>query len=285
MATNPYFRKAVRSEQTLIDDLCVEVIKINGFDMVYIPRSLVRRDEILGEDRSPSRFSTGREIEMMVENVDGFEGEGEVFSKFGLQIKDNIILIVSKRRFEEEFADMPNISTPREGDLLYFPISDGLFEINFVEREHPFFQLNKINTYKLTCSLFQYTGESFETGWSKIDGLSGGHLEKFHTLVLGVGSGEYTEGERVVQGNGSTIAALVQEWDTASNILYVTGITGEFQVGITVSGELSGTDYILGSTGTTSTFSTFDDSNDNKDYEVSGLFDFSDIDPFSEGDL
>ena len=131
MATNPYFRKAVRSEQDLIDDLAVEVIKINGFDMVYLPRTLVREDELFGEDRSPSRFSTGREIEMLVESVDGFEGDGEVFGRFGLEIKDNVSLLVARRRFEKEFADL-GYTAPREGDLLYFPISGGLFEIDYV---------------------------------------------------------------------------------------------------------------------------------------------------------
>ena len=121
MATNPYFRKAVPAEQDLIDDLSIEVIKINGFDMVYLPRTLVREDELFGEDRSPSRFSTGREIEMLVESVDGFEGDGEVFSRFGLEIKDNVSLLVARKRFEKEFADLGFLS-PREGDLLYFPI-------------------------------------------------------------------------------------------------------------------------------------------------------------------
>lgn len=285
MAVNPYFRKAVRSEQNLIDDLSVEVIKINGFDMVYIPRSLVRKDEILGEDRSPSRFSRGREIEMLVENVDGFEGDGETFSRFGLEIKDNVILIVSRRRFEEEFSDLPEITTPREGDLIYFPISNGLFEINFVEREHPFFQLNKISTYKLTCSLFRYSGESFETGWSSIDGVTSGRQQQHKTLVLGTGSGQYKEGELVSQGDGSTISALVQEWNKTATTLYVTGVTGQFQVGITVDGQDSGAAYLLGSTGSSNIYSVPDTSSDNSNFEVGNLLDFTDIDPFSEGDL
>ena len=284
MATNPYFRKAVPSEQDLIDDLSIEVIKINGFDMIYLPRTLVREDELFGEDRSPSKFTTGREIEMLVESVDGFEGDGEVFSRFGLEIKDNVSLLVARKRFEKEFADLGFLS-PREGDLLYFPISGGIFEIDYVERENPFYQLNKISTYKITCSLFRYSGEDFNTGWSVIDGVTSDHTEQYTTLVLGAGSGNYNEGETVIQGAGSTIAGQVQEWLSASTTLYVTGLTGEFQAGITVQGQSSGTEYLLGSSGVTSHFAVNDADEDNLEFETENLFDFTDTDPFSEGDL
>lgn len=287
MATNPYFRKAVRSEQDLIDDLSVEVIKIHGFDMVYLPRTLVRKDELFGEDRSPSRFSTGREIEMLVETVDGFEGDGEIFTRVGLQIQDNITLLVARRRFEQEFADL-GFKTPREGDLLYFPISGALFEINFVERENPFYQLNKISTYKITCSLFKYTGEDFETGWSDIDGVTSDHTERFTELVMGSGSGNYSEGEYVFQGAsyaGATIQARVQEWFSSTSTLHVSGVTGTFQTGITVEGVSSSAKYILGTAGITGINTIKDSSLDNLDFEIGNLIDFTDTDPFSQGDL
>jgi len=284
MATNPYFRKAVRSEQDLLDDLSIEVIKINGFDMVYIPRTLVREDELFGEDRSPSKFENGRSIEMLVESVDGFEGDGEIFTRYGLEIKDTVSLVVSKTRFRKQFADL-GFNEPREGDLIFFPISKGLFEIDAVERENPFYQLNKINTFKLTCSLFRYSGENFETGFSQIDGVTTDHLEQLQTLVLGAGSGNYKEGETVVQGSGATISALVQEWSSGNKTLFVNGITGAFQVGVGVVGQVSGTTYVLGSTGTTNEFVVNDRDEDNTEFEVNNLFDFTDTDPFSEGDL
>jgi len=287
MATNPFFRKAVKSEQDLIDDLAVEVIKINGFDMIYLPRTLVREDELFGEDRSPSRFSTGREIEMLVESVDGFEGDGEAFTRFGLEIKDNVSLLVARSRFEKEFADL-GFTIPREGDLLYFPISGGLFEIDYVERENPFYQLNKISTYKITCSLFRYSGEDFQTGFSKIDGVTSDTRTQFTTLVLGAGSGNYTEGENIFQGSdisGATITGHVQEWLSGSTTLFVTGITGTFQTGITVEGESSGTKYVVSSTGVTAEFAATDALEDNLEFEAGNLFDFTDTDPFSEGDL
>ncbi len=287
MATNPYFKKSVRSEQDLIDDLTVEIIKIHGFDMVYLPRTLVRDDELFGEDRSPSRFSTGIPIEMLVESVDGFEGDGEVMSRFGLEIKDNISLLVARRRFEREFAHL-GFLTPREGDLIWFPISGALFEINFVERENPFFQLNKISTYKITCSLFQYTGENFETGWSQIDGVTSDHTDRFTELVFSSGSGTYKEGEFVFQGgalSGATIAGRVEEWESATTTLFVTGVTGSFQVGVTVEGNSSGAKYILSSAGLTNIYAIKDPSTDNLEFELGNLIDFTDRDPFSEGDL
>ena len=287
MATNPYFRKAVRSEQDLIDDLSIEVIKMHGFDMVYLPRTLVRKDELFGEDRSPSRFSTGREIEMLVESVDGFEGDGEIFSRVGLEIKDNVSLLVSRRRFLEEFADL-GYDTPREGDLLYFPISGAIFEVDYVERENPFYQLNKITTYKLTCSLFRYTGEDFQTGWSDIDGITSDHRSNFTELVVGSGSGTYTEGEFVFQGSslsGATIAGRVEEWNSTTSTLLISGVTGTFQSGIAVQGNSSSATYTLGSAGITNVLGSNNNTLDNLDFEVGNLIDFTDTDPFSEGDL
>lgn len=287
MATNPYFRKTVRSEQTLIDDLSIEVIKIHGYDMIYLPRTLVREDELFGEDRSPSRFSSGTEIEMLVESVDGFEGDGEIFARFGLEIKHNIILLVSKTRFEQELA-CHNLTEPREGDLLYFPISNGFFEIDFVERHSPFFQLSKINTFKLTCSAFRYTGENFNTGWSKLDGLTSDHRTKLQKLTLGTGVGNYIEGELVLQeGGGSTISALVQEWNSSTKILEVSGVTGTFQFsGYPVFGVSSGAEYLLGNTAEqTNTEIVPGFNNDNLGFERENLIDFTDTDPFSQGDL
>ena len=129
MPTNPYFNKTtVKSEQTLVQDLVDESIKIHGIDMVYLPRTLVNVDEIFGEDKLP-KFEKGKFLEMYVEDFEGFEGEGETMTQFGLEIKDNLTLTVSRRRFLETFAaeDYPY---PREGDLVFFPLNNSLFEID-----------------------------------------------------------------------------------------------------------------------------------------------------------
>ena len=122
MATNQYFNKFNNTaEQTLVQDLVDETIKIHGVDMVYVPRTLVNVDEIFGEDRQP-KFENGRELEMYIDSYDGFEGEGEVMTSVGLAIKDEMTLTVSKRRFLDVFSDK-NYPYPREGDLIFFPLS------------------------------------------------------------------------------------------------------------------------------------------------------------------
>lgn len=141
-----------------------------GVDVVYIPRSEFNNDELLGESII-SKFEEQYTIEMYLESVDGFGGQGDLMSKFGLQIKDNADFILSKRRFD----DVIGLSRPKEGDLIYFPLSKGLFEINFVEHENPFYQLGKLHTYKLTCELFTYSNETFETGLLDIDRIEEDH--------------------------------------------------------------------------------------------------------------
>ena len=129
MATNQYFNKFKNTaEQRLVQDLVDEAIKIHGVNMVYIPRTLVNKDEVFGEDRLP-KFENGRELEMYVDSYEGYEGEGELMTQFGLEVRDEITLTVSRKRFLETFADK-NYPYPREGDLVFFPLSEGLFEIS-----------------------------------------------------------------------------------------------------------------------------------------------------------
>lgn len=291
MATNPYFRKAVRPEQDLIDDLSVEVIKIHGFDMVYLPRTLVEKDEVFGEDRSVSEFRTGREIEMLVESVDGFEGDGEMFGRLGLEIKDNISLLVARKRFEQEFSNL-GFLTPREGDLLYFPISGSLFEINFVERENPFYQLNKISTYKVTCSLFRYNGEIFDTGWNVIDEMNTQYIESTLNVIMSNfgGDGDYIEGEYVYQGDSlstATMTARVESWDPIAKVLEISNVKGKYDPLMLIIGEKSNASYDSTSTSESDNKVVSEEIGDNLDLEdaANDIFDFTELDPFSEGDL
>jgi len=168
MARNPHFRENVSGEQKLVEDLSIELIKTMGKDMVYLPRTLVNKDDLFGEDVS-SKFSNGYPIEMYIQSVDGFEGEGDILGKFGIEIKDRVTLIVARKRFNESVGSYAELERPQEGDLIYFPLSDGLFEINFVEHENPFYQVGKLFSYRLDCELFTYSHEDFETGDSKID--------------------------------------------------------------------------------------------------------------------
>lgn len=166
MATSFYFDHHYnRTEQNLIEDLTIEAIKLNGIDVVYIPRDSIDRDRLLGEDEL-ARFEEKYLIEMYLETVNSFQGPGDMMAKFGLQIKDTADFIVSKRRFEEVIT---TLSRPREGDLIYFPLSKGLFEINFTEHENPFYNIGKLHSYKLTCELFTFNNEEFNTGIDVLD--------------------------------------------------------------------------------------------------------------------
>ena len=146
MATNPYIRQGTSNEQDLVNDLTIETIKAIGQDMVFIPRTLANLDEILGEDAT-STFSNSFPLEMYIKSVAGFEGPGDIISQIGLDIKDRVNLVVSRTRFEQEVTNViSTITRPREGDLIYFPLSRTMFEINFVEHENPFYQVGKLSS-------------------------------------------------------------------------------------------------------------------------------------------
>lgn len=169
MATNPYFNQKAQSEQDVTEDITIEMIRMMGQDMVYVPREMIREDQIFGE-AGKYKFKDAFPIEMYIESVNGFEGEGDVLSKFGIQVKDKVSLLVSKKRFEKEVTEVrTEITRPREGDLIYFPLSNSLFEINFTEHENPFYVLGKRYVYKLTCELFTYDHSDMDTGVTEID--------------------------------------------------------------------------------------------------------------------
>lgn len=174
MATNPYF-KNYSGEQDLTEDLTIELIKTMGRDMVYMPRTAITTDLLYGEQMG-SYFNIGIPIEMYIDSVSGFEGQGDIATKFGIEIRDNVSLTVSRKRFDQEIkTKFPSITRPREGDIIYFPLAKALFEINFVEHENPFYQHGKLYTYKLTCELFDYNSEEVNTGNTDIDAVVSEH--------------------------------------------------------------------------------------------------------------
>jgi hypothetical protein len=146
-------------------------MKIYGHDVYYIPRKIIQMDTILNEDFL-SQFDKAFKIEMYVESIDGFEGDGKLVSKFGLEIRDQITVVVSRRRWNGligKFGYTENSARPREGDLIYFPMTAGLFEIKWVEDKQPFFQLNNAPTFKLTCELYEYGNQNINTGVPEVD--------------------------------------------------------------------------------------------------------------------
>lgn len=177
MAINHYFQSGIpmgrRSEQNLYEDLIIECLKIYGFEAYYIPRKFNNIDKILGED-TISSFEHAYPLEMYMQNVQGFEGDGELMSKFGVEIRDNATFIVARKRWLETVARTGNTVLelrPAEGDVVYFPLTKSFFEIRKVDTENPFYQLGKLFVFTLRCELMQYSYEDFNTGVSEIDTL------------------------------------------------------------------------------------------------------------------
>jgi hypothetical protein len=179
MATNFYFQNGVPGgrvgEQRVIEDLIIESIKIYGFDLYYLPRSEVNTDTLFGDDTIAS-YDNAIPVEAYLENVDGFGGDGELMSKFGIEIRDTASFVISRGRWEDvvgagraNYLQLPN--RPSEGDLLYMPLTKSYFEIKKVDATNPFYQLGKLHVYKLQCELWQYSSERLDTGVAEIDSL------------------------------------------------------------------------------------------------------------------
>lgn len=183
MALSPYFNhfNQQNPEQDLWNNMVVESIRIMGIEGYYIPRTLVNLDELFGED-TISRFDSAYPIEMYVESIEGFEGSGDLIAKFGIEIRDAITLSIAKTRFEDEITqEHPEVDRPREGDLVYFPLSKGVFEIKFVEHENPFYQIGRNYVYKLRAELFTYSHERFDTGIDILDATESNRLNNNST--------------------------------------------------------------------------------------------------------
>ena len=173
MPTNVYFDTGTKPEQNLYEDLIIEQLRIYGQDCYYIPRNMVSEDKVFGED-SLSKFEDAYMLEMYVDNVDGYEGEKELMSKFGLDIQDDATFTVARRRWEQFVTVDNNIvvsSRPNEGDLVYWPKGSKLFEITFVDHDDPFYQVHNLPTYKLKCKTFEYSSEDLDTGIAAIDSI------------------------------------------------------------------------------------------------------------------
>ena len=152
-----------------------------GQDVFYLPRDIVNEDKILGDDPESS-FNSSHVIEMYIENTEGFEGEGDLFTRFGVEIRDEATFVVSRRRWEQTVQRYDNEITsvrPSEGDLIYLPLSKSLFQIMHVEHELPFYQLSNLPVYKMRCQLFEYSGEDLDTGIDTIDDIERKYAYKY----------------------------------------------------------------------------------------------------------
>ena len=175
MALNPFFLQGSQSEQRLVQSLINEQLKIYGVEVTYIPRKFVRKQTIIKEVQS-SAFDDNFLLEAYLNTYEGYSGQGDIMTKFGVSLRDEVTLTISRERFEDFISpfleadeDYELASRPREGDIIFFPLGERLFEVKFVEHEEPFYQLGKNYVYQLKCELFEYEDEVIDTGIDAID--------------------------------------------------------------------------------------------------------------------
>ena len=288
MATNLYFNNVTSyAEQELINGLTSEVIKIHGMDVFYIPRTVVKEDLIMGEDVL-SKFTTAYEIEMYLKGTEGFGGEGDLVSKFGLDVRDEVIFTVHKDRFNLA-TDMDK---PLEGDLVFLPMSKGLFEIKFVEHEQPFYQAGKNYSFDITCELYQYSQEQLETGIVDIDNIEKEQGYTIDLVMTAGGSGTFTDDEVIYQGASlaaATFEGTVVSWNTVTRTLRLNDISGSLAA-VATTGVTSGAIWSLSSTTDSTGKADLDqvlptDPNaDNLELEIEAdsILDFSESNPFGD---
>ena len=288
MPTSPYFptyHQGHSGEQNLVQDLVDEQIKLFGSDIYYLPKTILA-DNTLDEVRY-TKYQDQFQIEMMLINVMGFGDNAEFVSKFGLQITDEIIFRVSTKRWDEEVAEHSMAAKltvperPNEGDLLYYPLTQNLYEIKYVGKEEPFFQFGKIQFYAITAELYQVGSDDLATGVAEIDAIE----ELFDTaisLTMGVGgTGDFTAGETVTGGTTSTTAE-VKSWDSSTRILQVINRTGTFAANESLTGNTSSAVWVV------STFDTLQDTNSEYDANrqiedaADNIVDWSEGNPFGE---
>ena len=230
MPTNVFFNQAVKSEQNLVEDLVVESLRMYGHNCYYLPRKIINEDTILGEAANSS-FEDAYEVEMYIEGTDGFEGEGDLYAKFGVEVRDQATFVISRRTWERFVSLDANLVTglrPNEGDLVYFPLSKSLFEIKFVEHENPFYQIDKLYVFKMTCDLFEYSGEKFDTEIDVLD--TSIELAQAAAVELTLADTptlrDFVQGESVSQMvyPGIVISGVVSSWSEDTNKLTVSSL-------------------------------------------------------------
>ena len=176
MPLNPFFLQGSASEQRLVQDLINEQLKIYGVEVFYMPRKFIGTDDVMKEN-IVAKFDDSFALEAYVQNYEGFAGSGDLMTKFGVRTTDELTLVISRERYEDFVSvfyqdgndETKLTSRPKEGDLIYFPLSDSLFEVKFVEHEQPFYQLGKLYMYQLTCELYEYEDAVIDTSIEEID--------------------------------------------------------------------------------------------------------------------
>tara|TARA_R110000868_G_scaffold206099_1_gene454832 strand:+ start:1289 stop:2161 length:873 start_codon:yes stop_codon:yes gene_type:complete len=288
MAVNPYFSHGVKTEQTLYEDIIIESLQMYGQDVVYMPRELTNKDTIFGDD-SISHFSKSYKIEAYIENLEGFDGEGDLFTKFGVEIRDEASFVISRRRWNKLVKSANNdinFYRPREGDLIYLPLSKSTFEITKVDTESPFFQLKNLPVFKIRASLFEYNDEDFDTD-TDADKVEANSAYKI-ALSINTTPSLFTLGEQITQtfASGVIMRGELVDLNDSDGIIYVAHIgadDGKYHEFTTLS--------ITGSTSlTTATVTAVAEQNDIDPGNQNAIFDgfesefidFSETNPFGD---
>ncbi len=283
MALNTYFSQGTTGEQDLTQSLVNEQIKMFGKNVYYIPRTLVKNDTVFGED-TMSKFDDAFEIEAFIEDNSGFRGDGDMFTKFGVQIADQVTFVISRTRFTEAVDDNATLiveGRPNEGDLVYFPMANKIFEIQFVEYEVPFFTLGKQYTWGLRCELFQYSDEDIDTGIAEVDAVEVNYANAIAVNVAEGGSGDFVA-EEIVTGGNSNVTATVKSWNSATRQLVVYNRSGIFAIPETITGNTSSAAW------TSATYNTLNNTNDDSqsnwviETQSDAIIDFTEGNPFGE---
>ena len=295
MTINPFFKKNYSSEkeQKLYDDLMTESIQIHGVEVAYLPREIQKVNSVF-QDVDVSKFTKTHNIEMFIDTVNSFEGEGDFLSKFGVQIRDSLEMTVMVKRFESL-----NIGKPKEGDLVFFPFTKQLFEIMFVEHEQIFYTLGERFVFKLKMELFEYSNQIIETGIQDIDNIP---LKEAYSIELPVSTstGAFQIGQKIFQGDSfdSSIArGTVSKWkkEDSSNLgsLELINVRGKFLENEDIKSEPdSSGNYVSCQLDLPDNYEEVEMENvnseldDNIDFESEAdkVIDFSENNPFSEDD-
>lgn len=290
MPTSPYFPNyysGYSGEQNLAQDLADEQIKLFGTDIYYLPRTILKENTL--DDIIYSKYQDQFQVEMLLQNVEGFGDTSEFISKFGVRITDEVRFILSTRRWKEvteEYEPALNVpGRPNEGDLLYFPLTQDLYEIKFVERESPFYQFGKIQFFIITAEIYELGSDLIDTGVEDID-----EMEQLFSPAIALtmqvgGTDDFIVGE-VVTSSTTGDTATVKSWNPDTRVLQLINRKGTFEVDEPLTGDDSGAVWLVG------TFDTLNNTNSNFDMnreiedEADQLVDWAERNPFGEyGDM
>ena len=287
---NFHFSEKVKSEQNLYEDITIEALKVYGQDVYYLPRDIVSEDKIFAED-VPSSYNSSYKIEMYIDNIEGFEGEGDLFTRFGVEIRDEATFVVARWRWKQTVQRYDNDISgdrPREGDLIFLPLSNKLFEISHVEHEMPFYQLNNLPVFKCRAQLFEYNDQDLDTGVEAIQEIEkqGAYtyvltLGEKGTIEVGLQAKQTLSGGVIMSGEISKYSDSDQKLHLihvgASDGKYHTFTTGNIEIGNTFPATIKSVVSVVED----NKISEIEQNNDFGSI-ADGFLDFSESNPFGD---